>query len=68
MTTSIEEYRRKVDERVASGDRPPRPACLMDGWGDVKMSRHAHQTRLHLHRKSVETRIRKNNFTRDKKK
>ena len=59
MTTSIEEYRKKIDERVASGERPPRPACLMDGWGDRKMSRHAHNTLLYLHRKSVASRIHK---------
>ena len=67
MTTSIEEYRKKVDERVASGERPPRPACLMDGWGDIKMSRSAHNARLHLHQQSVANRIRKNNFKRGKK-
>ena len=53
MTTTIEEYRKKVDERVASGERAERPACLMDTWSDIKMSRYQHLARLQEHRKNI---------------
>ena len=53
MTTSIEKYRKKVDERVASGERSPRPACLMDTWSDLKMSRYQFLAKLQEHRANI---------------
>ena len=53
MNTSIEEYRKKVDERVASGEKSPRPACLMDTWSDLKMSRYQFLAKLQEHRTNI---------------
>ena len=53
MDTSIIEYRKKIDERVASGKQAERPACLMDTWSDIKMSRYQHLAKLQEHRKNI---------------
>jgi len=53
MTTSIEEYRKKVDERIASGERTPRPACLMDTWWDLKLTRYQYLAKLQEHRANI---------------
>ena len=53
MATSIEEYRKKVDERVASGEQAERPACLMDTWSDLKLTRYQFLAKLQEHRKNI---------------
>lgn len=53
MITSIEEYRKKVDEKVASGEISPRPVCLLDTWSDLKMSRYQFLAKLQEHRANI---------------
>ena len=53
MNTSIEEYRKKIDARVASGERSPRPACLMDTWWDLKLTRYQYLAKLQEHRANI---------------
>ena len=51
--TSIEEYRKKIDARVASGEQGPRPACLMDTWWDLKLTRYQYLAKLQEHRANI---------------
>ena len=53
MDNEINEYRKKVDERVSSGEMAPRPDCLMDTWSDIKMSRYQHLVRIQEHRRNI---------------